>query len=99
MKIVNFSEARNALKALCDGVVKSHKPARIRRRGGDVVVMSAEDWDSLQETLYIMSIPGAVERIKNPGPYYELTDFTREGLEKLIAEAERDETDEPGKPD
>lgn len=90
MKIVNFSEARNALKALCDGVVKSHKPARIRRRGGDVVMMSAEDWDSLQETLYIMSIPGAVERILTADDYRELNPVTREALEKLIAEAEQD---------
>jgi prevent-host-death family protein len=88
MKIFSFSEARNALKTLCDGVIKSRKPARIKRRGGDVVVVSAEDWDSLQETLYIMSIPGAVERIKNAGDYRELKPVTREALEKLIAEAE-----------
>jgi len=38
MRIVNFSEARNKLKGLCDQLVKSRKPARIHRRGGDVVV-------------------------------------------------------------
>ena len=90
MKVVNFSEARNALKALCDGVIKSRKPARIKRRDGDVVVVSAEDWDSLQETLYIMSIPGAVEGILTASDYRELNPVSREALEKLLAEAEQD---------
>lgn len=86
MNVVSYTDARNNLKKLCDEVVASHKPARIHRKAGDVVMISAEDWDSLQETLYIMSIPGAVERIKNAGDYKPLEELTIESLEKLIAE-------------
>jgi len=86
MRIVNFSEARNQLKGLCDEVVKSRKPARIHRRGGDVVVVAAEDWESIQETLYITSIPGAVERIKVAGDYRELEELSVEALKDIISD-------------
>ncbi len=85
MRIVNFSEARNKLKGLCDEVVKSRKPARIHRRGGDVVV-AAEDWDSIQETLYVTSIPGAVERVKSADDYRELEELSVEALKDLISD-------------
>lgn len=85
MRIVNFSEARNKLKGLCDEVVKSRKPARIHRRGGDVVV-AAEDWDSIQETLYVTSIPGAAERIKDADDYRELEELSVEALKDLISD-------------
>jgi prevent-host-death family protein len=86
MRIVNFSEARNKLKGLCDEVVKSRKPARIHRRDGDVVVVAAEDWDSIQETLYITSIPGAVERITGADDYRELEALSADALKDLIAD-------------
>ncbi len=86
MRIVNFSEARNKLKGLCDEVVKSRKPARIHRRGGDVVVVAAEDWDSIQETLYVSSIPGAVERVKSADDYRELEELSVEALKGLISD-------------
>lgn len=86
MRVVNFSDARNKLKSLCDEVVASRKPARIHRRGGDVVVVAAEDWNSLQETLYVQSIPGAVERIKTADDFKELTELSGEALEELISD-------------
>ena len=62
MHVVSYSEARNNLKRLCDQIRRSRIPARIKRRGGDVVMIAAEDWETIQETLHIQSIPGAVER-------------------------------------
>lgn len=90
MKVVTFSEARNSLKALCDEVEASRKPVQIHRRNGeDAVLMSASDWEAVEETLHIMSIPGAVERILNAGrdgDYVRLEPFTREAFDRMIAE-------------
>lgn len=87
MKVVTFSEARNKLKALCDEVRASHKPVQIHRRGGDdVVIVSADDWEALEETLYVASMPGASERLRNPGDFKPLTPFTRETFDRMVDE-------------
>jgi antitoxin YefM len=36
----------------------------ITSKKGDAVLLSKDDWESLQETLYLQSIPGLVESIK-----------------------------------
>jgi prevent-host-death family protein len=84
MTVISYSDARNRLKQLCDTVRRSRRPARIHRRGGDVVVIAAEDWDAIEETLQIVSIPGAVRRIKGAKGHRVLPSLTRAGLEKLI---------------
>lgn len=84
MQVVTFSEARNHLKRLCDAVRRSRIPARIKRRGGDVVMVPAEDWEAIEETLHIVSIPGAVGRIKGAEDFKPLEPVTREALRKLI---------------
>ena len=86
MHVVSYSEARNNLKRLCDQILRSRIPARIKRRGGDVVMVAAEDWETIQETLHIQSISGAVERIKGASDFKELKQLTREGLEDLISD-------------
>jgi len=84
--VINYSEARNRLKQLCDEVRASHEPARIHRKGGDVVVIAAEDWEAIQETLAITSIPGAVERIRSAEGHRAPEELTADGLRKLIAD-------------
>jgi len=69
---ISYSEARNSLKSLCDEVRESHEPALISRKGGDVVLIGSDDWDSIQETLHIMNIQGAVERITQADDYQDL---------------------------
>ena len=86
MHVVTYSEARNRLKWLCDEVRRSRIPARIKRRGGDVVMVAAEDWDAIQETLTVQSIPGAVERIVGADDFRDLDELSTEALEKLIAD-------------
>jgi antitoxin YefM len=44
-------------------VNKDHLPRMITSRKGDAVLLSKEDWESLQETIYLQSIPGLVESI------------------------------------
>ena len=86
MHVVSYSEARNRLKRLCDEVRRSRVPARIKRRGGDVVVVSAEDWDEIEETLSIQAISGAVERIRSADDFKELGNLSPQPLEKLISD-------------
>ncbi|EAZ89789.1 type II toxin-antitoxin system Phd/YefM family antitoxin [Crocosphaera chwakensis] len=64
MKIVSASKARANLFSLVEEVNKDHLPRMITSKKGDAVLLSKDDWESLQETLYLQSIPGLVESIK-----------------------------------
>ena len=86
MHVVSYSEARNHLKRLCDQVRQSRVPARIKRRGGDVVIVAAEDWEAIQETLNIQLIPGAVTRVKDAGDFKELEEISPGALADLISD-------------
>ena len=65
MRSVALSEAKNNLSALVDEAVRTHDIIRITKHGRDsAVIMAAEDLDALQETVEILSEPGAREEIK-----------------------------------
>ena len=64
MEIFSASEARAKLFSLVEQVNKDHLPRVITSRQGDAVLLSKEDWESIQETLYLQSIPGLVESIR-----------------------------------
>lgn len=56
---------REHLKAAVDEVVDNHDVLRVtRRRGGNFVVVSAEDWDGIAETLYLNQVPELVDSIQ-----------------------------------
>ena len=59
MKVVTYSYARNALKSVLDGVVRDADATIISRRDaeGDAVVMSLDSYNSIMETLYLLSNP------------------------------------------
>jgi antitoxin YefM len=58
MRVVNFSEARNSLKAVIDQVVEDADYAVISRRDApDAVVMSLSTFNSLMETVHLLSSP------------------------------------------
>jgi len=84
MLSISYSEARNGLKSLCDEVRASHEPALITRKGGDVVLLGSNDWESIQETLHLMDIKGAAERITTASDYQELDSNDVETLKTLI---------------
>lgn len=46
-----------------DKVVEQHEVLRVRRDGGDFVVVSADDWRAIEETLELNKIPGLVESL------------------------------------
>jgi antitoxin YefM len=64
MEIFSASEARAKLFSLVEQVNKDHLPRVITSRQGDAVLLSKEDWESIQETLYLQSIPDLVESIR-----------------------------------
>jgi antitoxin YefM len=60
---VSASEARSRLFPLIQQVNDDHTPVRINSRGGDAVLMSAEDFDSWQETIYLLRSPANARRL------------------------------------
>ena len=64
MEILNASEAEANLFSLVEKVNKEHNPCVITTEKGDAVLLSKEDWDSIQETIYLQSIPNLVNSIK-----------------------------------
>ncbi len=54
MNVVSFSELRNSLKEIMDAATDQYEPVVIRRPGGDMVLLSLRDYESLQETLYLL---------------------------------------------
>ncbi len=66
MDIVSYSETRANLKAIMDRVVNDHIPIAItRQRGKPVVLVSMDEWNSLQETMYLLSSPNAAQLLQS----------------------------------
>ena len=63
MNILTASEARANLYRLIDESAASHHPVIIKGKRNTAVLVSAEDWASIQETLFLTSIPGMRESI------------------------------------
>ena len=61
---ITASEARASLYRLIDQTTASHQPILISGKRSSAVLLSAEDWEAIQETLYLLSIPGMRESIK-----------------------------------
>lgn len=64
MQTLSASEARANLYRLLDQAAESHEPIIISGKRNNAVLISAEDWSAIQETLYLMSVPGMRESIK-----------------------------------
>ncbi len=57
-KCVSYTNARNDLSNILNQVCTDHKPILVtRREGQNTVIISEEDWNAIQETLYLMSSP------------------------------------------
>lgn len=71
------SDARTRLYRLIDEAAVTHKPILITGKRNNAVLVAEEDWSAIQETLYLLSIPGMRESIK-------------EGLAASVAECEKE---------
>ena len=65
MTNVTVTEARKKLFRLLDEASESHEPIHITGKRGNAVLISEEDWEAVQETLYLLSIPGMRESIRS----------------------------------
>jgi antitoxin YefM len=63
MTTVSTTEARKDLYHLVDQVQDTHEPIQINGKRGNAVLVSEADWQALQETLFLVSIPGMRESI------------------------------------
>lgn len=65
MKTIKIADARNNLYKLIDEISESHEPIQITGKRANAVLLSEEDWSSIQETLYLLSIPNMRESIRD----------------------------------
>lgn len=63
MTTITAAKARSALYQLLDDVAVSHEPVLITSKRGNAVLIAEEDWRAINETLYLLSIPGMRESI------------------------------------
>lgn len=74
--MIPVDDARQQLQDLIDAVSQSHQPIVIAGQSSNAVLLSEADWTAVQETLYLLSVPGMRESI-------------REGLATPIKECDR----------
>ena len=63
MVIVDATEARSRLYKLIDEASQTHKPIVITGKRNNAVLLAEEDWNAINETLYLISIPVMRESI------------------------------------
>lgn len=77
MSILKATEARANLYNLIDETADSHQPIIITGKRNNAVLISEEDWNAINETLHLVSMPGMRDSIK-------------EGLETDLSECAKD---------
>jgi antitoxin YefM len=77
MAAITASEARANLYRLIDEAAATHQPLVISGKRNNAVLVSEEDWEAIQETLFLLSVPGMRESI-------------REGMEMPVDECAED---------
>lgn len=84
MEITSYSHFRQNLKAFMDNVFTSKSPLYVTRSNGeDIVVISKEDYDGMQETLHLLSSPKNAQRLKE-----SIEEYSKGGgeIKELITE-------------
>jgi antitoxin YefM len=61
---ISATQARSRLYQLLDEAADSHEPIQITGKRSNAVLLSEDDWRSIQETLYLLSIPGMRDSIR-----------------------------------
>ncbi len=64
MDSISVNRFRDNLKSFVEQVVNNHTPLKVTRRAGeDFIVMSADDWEREQETLYVLQNESLMQQI------------------------------------
>ncbi len=77
MTTLNATEARSKLYNLIDETAQTHQPIVITGKRGNAVLLAENDWNSINETLFLLSVPGMRESI-------------REGMDTSLDECDKD---------
>lgn len=77
MTILNATEARARLYNLIDQVAETHQPIVITGKRHNAILLSDEDWSAINETIYLLSVPGMRESVKE-GLTQSLDECSRE---------------------
>lgn len=86
MDVMTYSDARANLKSVMDRVVEDNVETVIaRRRGESVVMVSLEYWNSIQETLYLLSTPNNARALRESIDQLEAGDVVTPDWEGLKA--------------
>jgi antitoxin YefM len=64
MRTVTATSARTDLYRLIDSTLSDHMPVQITAKRGNAVLVSEDDWRAIQETLFLVSIPGMRDSIR-----------------------------------
>ncbi|HCH22771.1 MAG TPA: type II toxin-antitoxin system prevent-host-death family antitoxin [Oceanospirillaceae bacterium] len=64
MTTLNVTEARSKLYNLIDETQTTHQPIVITGKRGNAILLSEEDWSAINETLFLLSVPGMRESIR-----------------------------------
>jgi antitoxin YefM len=64
MTTLTATEARAKLYKLMDEAASSHEPIQITGKRANAILIAEDDWRAIQETLYLVSIPGMRESIR-----------------------------------
>jgi len=64
MNSISVNKFRDNLKTYVEQTISEHKPLKVTRRAGEAfIVMSAEDWEREQETLYVLQNSSLMKQI------------------------------------
>ena len=63
MATLTATEARANLYKLLDEVAETHEPVLITGKRANAVLISEDDWRAIEETIYLLGIPGMRESI------------------------------------
>jgi len=77
MKTISATSARSDLYRVIDSAVSDHEPIHITGKRGNAVLVAEADWRAIQETLYLVSMPG-------------MRDSIRQGMEEPISSCSRE---------
>jgi len=65
MTTITASKARASIYKLIESSSQSHSPITITGKKNNAVLVSEDDWNAIQETLYLLGIPGMRESIQD----------------------------------
>jgi antitoxin YefM len=77
MSTLNVTEARSNLYNLIDETAETHEPILITGKRGNAILLAEEDWRAINESLFLLSIPGMRESIRD-GMTADLSDCEKE---------------------